>query len=112
MEETSFEQWCIVELMGHKRLAARVTERNIAGKGFLQLDIPDGQGGFATSLYSPDSVYGLHPVEEKVARTVAAQAQSTPVHRHELQAMLRVEQLRLDIYQDDEDEDIEEDWEE
>lgn len=109
MEETAFTEWCIVELMGHKRVAARVTERNLAGKGFLQLDIPDGQGGFATSLYSPDSVYGIHPVEEKVARAVAAQTQGSPVHRHELQTMLRVEQLRLDVHQE-EDDDIEEDW--
>jgi hypothetical protein len=35
-----FGEWCVVELLGHRRLAGYVQEVQLAGTGFLRLDIP------------------------------------------------------------------------
>lgn len=84
-----FEQWCILELMGHRRLAGLVSETEIAGASFLRIDVPAPDDGnpnewAATQLYAPAAVYCITPVSEEVARQVAASAQPAPVHRWEL----------------------------
>ena len=40
MSEERFQQWCILELMGHRRLAGLVTETEVGGATFLKLDVP------------------------------------------------------------------------
>jgi hypothetical protein len=81
-EDQIFAEWVILELMGHRRLAGFLTEQEIAGKGFLRLEIP-GQPG-ATQLYNPTSVYCITPTSEAIARAVAATSQPAPVQRWEL----------------------------
>lgn len=84
-ETTTFSEWCIVELMGHRRLAGLLTEQEIAGKGFLRLDVPgDGPIWAATQFYSPGSVYCITPVAETVARKIAADNKPRPATRWEL----------------------------
>lgn len=39
--KNGFEGWAIVELMGHRRLGAWVSEEELAGAAMLRLDIPD-----------------------------------------------------------------------
>jgi hypothetical protein len=85
--EQSFAQWAIVELMGHRRLAGYLTEQELAGKGFLRLDVPGPNGAtVATQLYSPAAVYCITPTTEDLARRVAAASQPEPVRRWELEA--------------------------
>jgi hypothetical protein len=81
-EPETFDQWAICELMGHRRIAARVREVQLAGAGFLRLDIPEGQ----TQYVNPSSVYALHPVSEEVCRAVATHCRPDPVQRWELPA--------------------------
>jgi hypothetical protein len=80
----TYAQWTILELMGHRRLAGWVTEQEIAGKGFLRIDIPGPDGATATQFYSPDSVYGMTPTTEEIARRLAANNVPAPVARWEL----------------------------
>jgi len=41
-----FEGWAILELMGHRRLAGRLTEALVAGAAFIRIDVPgDCEGG-------------------------------------------------------------------
>lgn len=83
-----FAEWCIVELLGHRRLAAYVREVQLAGAGFLRLDIPEVEGDPArTQFIGPGSVYALHPVDEKTARAAAATWRPAPVSRWELPAL-------------------------
>jgi hypothetical protein len=77
-----FDEWCVVELMGHRRIAARVRETTIAGAGMLRLDEPDGR----TQYYAPSAVYGLHPVSEDVVRAMVEKWRTEPVSRWELPA--------------------------
>jgi hypothetical protein len=77
--------WTVVELMGHRRLGAFVTEQEVAGQGFLRLEIPGDEGEPpATQFVSPASVYCLTPTTEAMARAVAARNRPAPVSRWEL----------------------------
>lgn len=90
-EKEPFREWCILELMGHRRLAGLVTEQEVAGKGFLRLDVPGGpeQGEdfswVATQFYSPDSVYCITPTTEANARRIAENSRPAPAARWELE---------------------------
>lgn len=84
--ETVVDGWFLVELMGHRRLAGRLSEVQIAGEGFLRLDIPGeaGEADVATQFYRPASVYALTPIGEDVARKIAARYRPQPVTTWEL----------------------------
>jgi hypothetical protein len=81
----SFEQWAILELMGHVRLAGKVTEEEHFGAKLGRIDIPNGDG-FTTQWFSGGSIYRLTPTTEAIARGVALRNQPEPVHRWELPA--------------------------
>lgn len=82
-----FQQWAVLELMGHRRLAGFVTEEEIAGVGLLRLDVPgvDGEPE-QTQYYHPNALYCLTPTTEEIAKAVAAYNRPNPVHRYELPA--------------------------
>jgi len=85
--ESTFDEWAIVELLGHRRLAGRIREVQIAGHGFLRLDIPDtgDEEPGATQFISPGLVYAMHPVDEDTARRAAGLWRSEPVSRRQLE---------------------------
>jgi hypothetical protein len=86
-ESPKFEGYCILELMGHRRLGGFVREQEIAGSGFLRIDVPgDGDAIVATQFYPPSAVYCLTPTTEEIARAVATSNRPSPVHRWELPA--------------------------
>jgi hypothetical protein len=94
-----FDQHCVVEMLGHRRTAGRVREIQIAGVGFLRLDIPATECHNAQTQYvSPSSIYALHPVDEQTATSVAAHCRPDPVHRWELAAPTRVDAWTTDPY--------------
>ncbi len=83
---TPFADWVILELLGHRRLAGYLTERDIAGTSFLRLDIPGADEDttpLATQYYSPSSVYAITPTSEATARAVADGIRHAPVRRFE-----------------------------
>lgn len=87
-EHIPFAQWVILELMGHRRLAGFLTEQEIAGQGFLCLNVPGEDPtstvATATQFYNPKSVYCITPTTEQTARAVALASQPAPVQRWEL----------------------------
>lgn len=86
VEPERFDQWAVVEVMGHRRLAGRVTEQRIAGADLLRVDIPVHGGGFTTQYYGGSSIFCLTPTSEEAARAVACRNAPEPVHRWELPA--------------------------
>jgi len=110
-----FKCWCVLELMGHRRLAGYVREQEIAGHGFLRIDIPgSADHAPATQFYSPGSVYALTPTTEEIARAFARDARPEPVYPWEIAGRLvapaavpATSQDRAD--EDDEDDDRDED---
>jgi hypothetical protein len=86
MENTpGFEGFAVLELMGHRKIAGYVREQNIAGAGFIRIDVPGKDGQVtASQFYSPGALYCLTPVAEDVARRFALGCQPEPVARWEL----------------------------
>lgn len=83
MSEAKFESWAVVELMGHVRMAGRVTEEEHFGAKLGRIDIPKDDG-FFTQYFGGQSVYRMTPVTEEAARAVAARNVPEPVHTWEL----------------------------
>jgi len=83
-ERSMFEGWAILELMGHRRLGGYLSEVEVAGKGFIRLDVPGVEGPAASQAYSPQAVYCITPTTEETATAVARAAQPAPVQRWEL----------------------------
>lgn len=81
--EPKFDDWAIVELFGHLRLAGKVTEATIAGGAFLRVDVPDKETPkkFWTRYFGSSAIFSLTPTAEALARAVARQCDAEPVHQ-------------------------------
>lgn len=88
--DLQFDQWCILEIMGHQRYAGRVTEQSIGGSSFLRIDIPatGGRNAF-TKYFSAGSVYAITPVTKDIAEGVAAELNNEPISIWDLPAEMR-----------------------
>ena len=75
-----FEEWAILELMGHRKLAGKVSEATIGGAAFIRIDVP----GAASQFYSPAAVYCITPTTEELAMRIAQNHAPAPVTRWEL----------------------------
>lgn len=77
----TFDQWALVEVMGHQRIAGRVTEAEIGGCKFVRVDVPETQTGQALTKYlGPSAIYAITPITEETARAFAAQCDPEPVN--------------------------------
>lgn len=85
MSEQLIEVWAIVELMGHVKMAGRVTEEEHFGTKMGRIDIPSPDGeGFVTQWFGGASIYRVTPISEHAARVFAANNRPQPIHRWEL----------------------------
>lgn len=81
--ETPFDEWAILELMGHRKLAGRVRDVSIFGGRMCRIDIPSEPP--STQFYGSASIFGVHPTTEAVCRSFVARAPAPqPVSRWEL----------------------------
>lgn len=87
MSEERFEQWAIVELMGHVRLAGLVSEEEHFGAKLGRIEIPGPEGQAVTQYFGGGSVYRITPCSEEIARAVAARSAAAPVHAWEMRAL-------------------------
>lgn len=103
-----FEEWAILELMGHRKMAGLVREIAVGGVSFIRIDVPAKEAGAwtATQYYNPTAVYCMTPVSEELARRVAQTYEPQPVTRYELPdaPAPRIAQSALDFGKEDEDE--------
>lgn len=111
-----FDHWCIVELMGHQRIAGRVTEVNLFGSALMRVDVPEVENapGFS-KFFGANAIYAITPVEERVARAMAKSYDQRPVVEWELRRLMLpepVEDPGNDYEYTEEDEDEIEDDEE
>ena len=83
-QQDGFREWCILELMGHRRLGGLVTEAEIGGIPLLRIDIPAEPP--VTQYYGKPAVYALTPATEELA-TALARGFHGPVSRYELPAV-------------------------
>jgi hypothetical protein len=79
-----FEQWAIVELYGHVKLAGRVTEEDVFGRTLGRIDVPLADGGWVTQYFGGGSIYRLTPCSEAAARQVAQSVAAPRIYQLEL----------------------------
>ena len=88
---TQFEEWAVLELFGHQRLAGLVTEVQLGGASFVRVDVPGDTKKATTKLtkmYNPSAIYSITPVTEETARMVAKSVSGEPVTRWDVQEMV------------------------
>lgn len=96
MDDKQDDVWAIVELMGHVKLAGKLTEVERFGVKMGRLDLPQREEGcpdcqlegktcgscqrrFVTQLFGGQSVYRITIVSEEVARHVNRSTSPAPV---------------------------------
>lgn len=80
-----FEEWAIVDVMGHQRFIGRVSEQVVAGQGFVRIDVPETPRQKPwTKLVGTASIYAITPITEEIARAMAAEAQVRPINVFDL----------------------------
>lgn len=91
-----FEQWAIVELMGHQRIAGRVSEQVIGGCSLMRVDVPacEAVGSHPamqafTKLLGAAAIYAVTFTDEAAARTVARQIRVQPIDTWSLKQALQ-----------------------
>lgn len=109
--QNGFDEWAVLELFGHQRIAGRVTEASIGGGSFIRVEVPGPNGEPVwTRFYNPSSVYSISPVSKEVAISVAIQVAKPPVSLWELKALKQLpqkeEQKIFDSFYDDDDDDL------
>jgi hypothetical protein len=86
--DNKLDAWAIVELMGHRKLAGRVSEQIVAGAAMLRIDVPELEGLPAfTQLYGTSAIYCLTFTTQEVALKVAAFHRERPVSVYELKSL-------------------------
>lgn len=84
--------WCVLELLGHRRLAGFVRPVELGGHVLLRLDVPKPETASeagpwaATQFYSPSAVYCITPCTMETAVRSAGVGKVEPVSRWELPA--------------------------
>jgi hypothetical protein len=104
VSQEAFGQWAVLELMGHRRLTGYVTEQQVAGNGFIRIDVPgDDNTPPATQLYSPSAVYCITPTTEEIARQFAERSKPEPIHVWELKRPEPDAPTELPLEEDDDE---------
>jgi hypothetical protein len=93
-DSDSFASWALLELLGHRRIAGHLTERQVAGHQYLQITVPGDPP--LTQLYSPSAVYAITPVSEETARRIAGRMRPESIHPWELPAAPKHDDLHND----------------
>lgn len=89
METAKFDQWCIVEVMGHVRLAGKVSEQAIGGSSFIRVDVPETKQQPAfTRFYGAGSIYSMSPVTEEAARACAERFTAPPIDIYDVRQLV------------------------
>lgn len=97
--QEKFEQWCIVELFGHQRIAGKVTEQVIGGQGFVRVDVPeviypahDKQDVTIkpayTKFYGAGAIYAMSPVDEETCIKALRSMYQPPVEAYHFRDQL------------------------
>lgn len=112
MANKGFDEWALVELMGHQRIAGRVTEAEIGGCKFVRVDVPESDGRQPlTKFLGPSSIYAITPMSEETAREVAGRIDSAPITVWDARRLVEIEDKRRhpELPADTEDEQDEDD---
>ena len=87
-EVNQFTAWGLVEVMGHNRYAGEIGEQTIAGHGYIRVDVPaTTSNGAFTKFLSHDSIFGITPLDEQIARAMAEEINARPIQNWDIRAL-------------------------
>lgn len=93
-DNNKFDLWCIVEILGHQKLAGRCSEQNIAGMNMLRVDVPETETQPAfTKFIGGSSIYAISPVGEEEARSVAESLKRAPIVTYTVRELIEKTQV-------------------
>ncbi len=74
--DETLDFFAFVEVMGHSKIAGRLTTRKLGVAVMLQVDVlgPNGSGPAYSKLFSPASIFSITPVDEAYCRKWSEQA--------------------------------------
>lgn len=91
MEKQQPEQWAIVELFGHTRIAGLMSECSIGGCSFLRIDVPGSpESPGYTKLFGNGAIYAITMTDEETARAAAAYLAPKPMDVWSAREMLKL----------------------
>lgn len=94
--EKTIDFYAIIELMGHQKIAGKVTEQAIAGTNMLRIDVPAiGNQPAFTRYIGGSGIYAINPCSEDVLMAFLKNNMPTPVYVWDVSQMIREEKLRL-----------------
>ncbi len=106
----AFNEWAIVELFGHQKIAGRISEQQIGGCSFVRVDVPsiNDRPGF-TRMLGNGAIYSITVTDEVTAKLVAQYLDPVPVDKWSVQEMINrrslpVKNSEIDALQDEEQE--------
>lgn len=86
-DHPAFDEWAIIELFGHQKMAGHVTQAPIGD--MLRVDVHDtADHVIYTRFINPKAIYAINPVSAEVAIAVGKQFAQPPVSRWELPQLL------------------------
>ncbi len=80
--------WAVLELMGHVRLAGKISEEERFGSKIGRIDVPADGEKFVTIFFGGSSIYRMTPCDEVTARAVAARSAPAPIQPYEMPKQL------------------------
>jgi hypothetical protein len=90
MQEETFKEWAVVELMGHQKIAGLVSEANIGSACLLRVDVPETKTHAKfTKFYGGGAIYAMTLVDEETAKMVAESLDPVPLARWEVHEQMR-----------------------
>lgn len=120
MTTNTFESWGIVEIMGHVRLAGKITEQVIAGASMLRVDVPKSPSREPfTKFYGSSAIYSITPTDEETALKAVIAFEVAPIQEYILRinspalaskvdssrVIIHGDEVEYDDYSDEPDED-------
>jgi len=89
----NFDQWGVVEIMVHQRVAGKVTEQAIGGTSFVRVDVPACKDcpGY-TKLFGSGAIYAITITDEETAKMAALNFNDRPIDIFSARQMLQLEE--------------------
>lgn len=87
-QNQSFDQWAILEVLGHQKYAGKVSSQSIAGASMLLLEVPEVKNEEVTlpafqKFFNTSSIYCVTPVSEDYAMRMAEQLSKHPIEGYD-----------------------------
>lgn len=96
MADQKFEQWALIELFGHQRIAGRVSELTIGGQSLVRVDVPaceatDDEPALQafTKAFGSSAIYAITFLDEAASRMFVRQLRVQPISTWDLKRALQ-----------------------